>query len=70
MISFVALITLLLVATRRDIAFGLVIVWALLGIANKQSGIQAIVLATWAVSAIILLALAIALLYHRARVKK
>lgn len=68
-ISAIALITLLVVSTKRDIAFGLVVVWALLGIANKRSDIQTIVLATWAASAVILLALTIALLYHRVKAK-
>ncbi|MCW4007645.1 MAG: tryptophan-rich sensory protein [Candidatus Bathyarchaeota archaeon] len=31
------LITLFVIATRKDIAYGLVIIWALLGIATKQS---------------------------------
>ena len=37
------LITLLVVATRRDVAYGLVIIWALVGIAVNQSGHQNIV---------------------------
>ena len=41
LIVIVALaITLLVLATRRDIGYGLVIVWALIGIAVKQSGNQ------------------------------
>jgi hypothetical protein len=38
------LITLLVIATRKDVAYGLVIVWALLGIAVEQSGNQNIVM--------------------------
>ena len=38
------LISLLVLATRRDLAYGLVIIWALVGIAVKQSGNQNIVL--------------------------
>jgi hypothetical protein len=38
------LIALLVLATRRDLAYGLVIIWALVGIAVKQSGNQNIVL--------------------------
>ena len=52
------LITLLVLATRRDIAYGLVIVWALIGIAVKQSGNQDIVTLTEASAIILLLALA------------
>jgi hypothetical protein len=32
------LIALLVIATRKDVAYGLVIIWALLGIAVEQSG--------------------------------
>ncbi len=52
------LIALLVVATRKDIAYGLVIVWALTGIAVKQSGNQNIVTLTEANAIIVLLALA------------
>ena len=51
------LIALLVVATRKDIAYGLVIVWALIGIAVKQSGNQNIVMLTEISAIIILLAL-------------
>lgn len=37
------LITILVIATRKDMAYGLVIIWALVGIAMKQSGNQNIV---------------------------
>lgn len=36
-ITIALLITLFVIATRKDIAYGLVIIWALLGIATKQS---------------------------------
>ena len=52
------LIALLVVTTRKDIAYGLVIVWALIGIAVKQSGNQNIVTLTEASAIIVLLALA------------
>ena len=51
------LIALLVVATRKDIAYGLVIVWALIGIAVKQSGNQNIVMLTEASAIIVLLSL-------------
>ena len=51
------LIALLVVATRKDIAYGLVIVWALIGIAVKQSGNQNIVTLTEISAIIVLLAL-------------
>ena len=63
LIIIVALvITLLVLATRRDIAYGLVIVWALIGIAVKQSGNQNIVTLTEASAIVILLALAATIL--------
>lgn len=40
------IITVFVVATRKDIAYGLVIIWALVGIAVKQAGNQTIVLLT------------------------
>jgi benzodiazapine receptor len=59
LIIIVALvITLLVLATRKDIAYALVIVWALTGIAVKQSGNQNIVTLTEASAIIVLLALA------------
>ena len=51
------LIALLVMATRKDIAYGLVIVWALIGIAVKQSGNQNIVMLAEASAIIVLLSL-------------
>ena len=66
LIIIVALvIALLVLATRRDIAYGLVIVWALVGIAVKQSGNQNIVTLTEASAIIVLLALAATILLSR-----
>jgi benzodiazapine receptor len=59
------LISLLVVATRKDIAYGLVIVWALIGIAVKQSGNQNIVMLTEASAIIVLLALPASLLLRK-----
>jgi benzodiazapine receptor len=61
------LITLLVLATRRDIAYGLVIVWALIGIAVKQSGNQNIGLLTEASAIIVLLALAAIIILSKFR---
>jgi benzodiazapine receptor len=58
-------ITLLVLATRRDIAYSLVIVWALIGIAVKQSGNQSIVTLTEASAIIVLLALAATILLSK-----
>ncbi|MDQ1279723.1 MAG: Tryptophan-rich sensory protein [Thermoproteota archaeon] len=59
------LIALLVVATRKDIAYGLVIVWALIGIAVKQSGNQNIVTLTEISAIIVLLALPASLLLRK-----
>lgn len=40
------LIAILVVLTRKDIAYGLVVIWALLGIAAKQSTHQNILITT------------------------
>jgi hypothetical protein len=61
------LITLLVVATRRDVAYGLVIIWALLGIAVKQSGSQTIVLLAEVCAVLIALALVVSILISRLR---
>jgi hypothetical protein len=66
LIIIVALvITLLVLATIRDIAYGLVIVWALTGIAVNQSGNQSIVTLTEASAIIVLIALAAVILLSR-----
>ena len=52
------LLTLIVVATRKDIAYGLVVVWALFGIASKQTENPNIVTATQASAIIILIAIA------------
>jgi translocator protein len=54
-------ITALMLITRKDIAYSLVIIWALVGIAVKQSGNQTIVMAT-EISAIIVAVLLLATL--------
>jgi hypothetical protein len=44
-IAVALLITLAVIATRKDVAYSLVLVWALVGIAVNQSAYQNIVLA-------------------------
>jgi benzodiazapine receptor len=61
------LITLLVIATRKDVAYGLVVIWALLGIAVKQSGTQNIVTTTEASALIIAVALVSLILISRLR---
>jgi benzodiazapine receptor len=63
------LITLLVIATRKDVAFGLVIIWALAGIAVKQSGNQNIVMIAESGAIIVAIALAASILLARLRRK-
>jgi benzodiazapine receptor len=58
-IAVALLITLAVIATRRDVAYSLVIVWALVGIAVNQSAYQNIVTAATASVIIIIVALAV-----------
>jgi hypothetical protein len=61
------LITLLVVATRKDVAYGLVIIWALVGIAVKQSGNQNIVTIAETSAIIVAIALAASIVLSRLR---
>jgi len=65
-------ITLAVIVTRRDIAYSLVIVWALAGIAVKQNASQNIVTTVEIAIAVILIALAltIAIAIYRLRYRK
>jgi benzodiazapine receptor len=62
------LITMLVTVTRKDVAYGLVVMWALVGIAVKQSENQNIVMIT-EISAIIV-AIALATTFLLARLKR
>ncbi len=64
------LITLLVLSTRRDIAYSLVIIWALIGIAVKQSENQNIVMLTEATAIIVFLALAGVILLSKLKRQK
>jgi hypothetical protein len=57
------LITLVVIATRKDIGYGLVIIWALVGIAVKQMGYPTIVMTLEASIIIIAIALVVMILY-------
>ena len=61
------IITLLVVATRKDVAYALVIIWALVGIAVKQSGNPTIVLLTETSAVIVAIALLAAILIAKLR---
>jgi TspO/MBR family len=61
------LITILVMVTRKDAAYGLVIIWALVGIAVKQSGNQNIVTATEVGAVVVIIALISSILMSRLR---
>ncbi len=63
------LITLLVIVTRKDVAYGLVIIWALVGIAMKQSENQNIVVIAEISAIIIAVVLAASILITRLRRK-
>lgn len=64
-VAIALLITLIVIATRKDVAYAFVIVWALLGIAVKQSANHNIVTATQTSAVIVLIALALSILVSR-----
>jgi hypothetical protein len=57
----------LIIFTRRDIAYGLVIVWALVGIAVKQSASRSIVTTAETSAVVVTVALVLAILISRFR---
>jgi hypothetical protein len=61
------IITLLVVATRKDVAYALVIIWALVGIAVKQSVNPTIVLLTETSAVIVAIALLATILITKLR---
>jgi benzodiazapine receptor len=63
------LIALLVVTMRRDAAYGLVIIWAFVGIAMKQSGNQNIVVLTELSAIIVALVIAATIIFTRLRHK-
>jgi hypothetical protein len=63
------LITLLVIATRKDVAYGLVIIWAFTGIAVKQSGNQTIFMMTTIGAVIVAIALIVSVSIAKLRHK-
>ena len=62
-------IALLVIVTRKDVAYGLVIVWASVGIAVKQSGNQSIVMIAETSAIIVAIVLAASILFTKLRRK-
>jgi predicted permease len=55
-------VTLIVIAVRRDLAYSLVVVWALVGIALKQNGDPTVALIAEEASVVILVALGLSIL--------
>jgi hypothetical protein len=65
MLAAVLVITSLMNFTRRDLAYTLVILWALAGIAVKHAAVQAVVIPTWITFGLVLLTLVVGMLTRR-----
>ena len=63
------IITVLMLIIRKDVAYSLVIIWALIGIGMKQSGNQTIVMVIEISAAIIVIALIAVILFEKLRKK-
>jgi Na+/proline symporter len=61
-VAVALIITLLMLITRKDVAYSLVIIWALVGIGVKQSGNQTIVMLTEISAVIVAIALIVTIL--------
>jgi len=64
-IAVALVITLTVIVTRKDVAYGLVLIWALVGITAKQSAYQDIVVAAEVSAIIIAIALVTVILFSR-----
>ena len=62
-------ITMLMLATRKDIAYALVIIWALVGIGVNHNGNQTVVVLTEVASALVAIALVATIIVSRFRKK-
>ena len=66
-LAAVLAIAVLMNFTRRDVAYTLVILWALAGIAVKHAVVAAVAIPTWVVFGLVALTLAAAMFLHRGR---
>lgn len=67
MLAVTALITILVILTRRDIAYTLVIIWAAVGIAIKQAGAPLVANTAFIVAGLVAVVLILALIMRRTR---
>ena len=63
------LLSLIVLATRKDVAYGLVIVWAFIGISVAQTANQSIVTLTQISAIIVFIALVVTILINKLRQK-
>jgi benzodiazapine receptor len=68
-VAVALLITMLMLITRKDVAYSLVIIWALIGIGVKQNGNQTIVMLTEISAALVAVALVATILVAKLRKK-
>ena len=68
-VAVALVITMLMLATRKDIAYALVIIWALVGIGVNHTGNQTVVVLIEVASALVAVALVATLLVNRFRKK-
>jgi len=67
MLAAVLVIATLMAFTRRDVAYALVLLWALAGIGVKHAAVAAVAIPTWITFALVALTLAAALFLRRPR---
>jgi len=68
-VAVALIITILMLITRKDLAYSLVIIWALVGIGVKQSGNQTIALLTEVSAVIVAIVLIVVVLIAKLRKK-
>lgn len=68
-LAAVLIIAALMSFTRRDIAYALVILWALAGISVKQASVPAVVIPTWITFGMVAIILALAIFLSKRRYK-
>jgi len=68
-VAVALIITVLMLITRKDVAYSLVIIWALVGIGVKQSGNQTVVLLTEVGAVIVAIVLIVVVLVAKMRKK-
>lgn len=66
-IIIATIITIIVIISRKDLGYGLVVLWALAGISVKQSGMPIIIMTIEVASALIVVALALSIIVSRFR---